>query len=81
MPIRISLVFPLSQERGLTAEALAAWTNQTLPGERYEIIVVADDRIALDPAISTLLRARPCPPRKVRESRAPIRRRNARGNR
>ena len=57
MPIRISLVFPLSEERGCTAEALAAWTRQTFSGDRHEIIVVADDRNALDPKLGKLLRA------------------------
>jgi Glycosyl transferase family 2 len=56
MSIRISLVFPLTAERGLTAEALTAWTRQTFPAERFELIVVADNATAIDPQLPPLLR-------------------------
>src|SRR5262245_51993173 len=56
MSARISLVFPLTEERGLTVEAFAAWTRQTFPADRFELIVVADDATPLDPALTGLLR-------------------------
>src|SRR5262245_19633821 len=56
MLARISLVFPLTEERGLTVEALAAWIGQTLSAEQFELIVVADERTHLDPRIPSILR-------------------------
>ena len=56
MSVRISLVFPLEQERGMTADALAAWTRQTMPADRFELIVVADAAAAIDPHLQSLLR-------------------------
>jgi hypothetical protein len=56
MSVRISLVFPLTQERGQTAEALGAWARQTFPAERFELIVVADHATPPDPALAALLR-------------------------
>ena len=48
MAIRFSLIFPLAEERGLTTDALRAWARQTLATERFEVIVVADEREELD---------------------------------
>jgi hypothetical protein len=56
MLARISLVFPLTEERGLTVEALKAWTSQSMAAKRFEVIVVADERTHLDPRIPSLLR-------------------------
>ena len=56
MAIRFSLVFPLTEERGLATQALAAWARQSFPPDRFQVIVVADDRAALDPAVQAQLR-------------------------
>jgi GT2 family glycosyltransferase len=56
MTIRISLVFPLCQERGTTTESLRAWARQTLPAERYEMIVVANESVVVDPVVIAQLR-------------------------
>lgn len=56
MGIRISLVFPLAEQRGLTNDALVAWVRQTLAADQFEVIVVADDRAALDPQVRAQLR-------------------------
>ena len=56
MVARISLVFPLPEERGMTITALSACIGQPFPRERFEILVVADDRLAIDPEIDALLR-------------------------
>jgi len=57
MGIRFSVVFPLAEERGMTATALSAWTRQTLPVDRFEVIVAADQRAPFDPELQALLRA------------------------
>ena len=56
MGIRFSLVFPLAEERGITARALSGWIRQTLPADRFELIVVADRAVPLDPDTRSLLR-------------------------
>lgn len=56
MGIRFTVVFPLAEERGVTEAALSVWTQQTLPSDRYEIVVVADTREAFDSESRSLLR-------------------------
>ena len=56
MGIRFTLVFPLAEERGVTETALAAWTQQTLPSDRFEIVVVADNRVPFDSESRSRLR-------------------------
>src|SRR5262245_66307099 len=56
MGIRFSLVFPLAEERGLTAKALSGWTHQTLPADRFEVIVVANRTTPLDSETRSYLR-------------------------
>jgi hypothetical protein len=57
MGIRFSVVFPLAEERGMTSTALSAWTGQTLPADRFEVLVAADLRTEVDPELHSLLRA------------------------
>ena len=54
--------------------ALSAWTQQTLPADRFEIIVVADNRVAVRARVAIASPpARPRDPRRLRQPRPPVR--------
>jgi hypothetical protein len=57
MSVRISVILPLTEERGLTEEAVSGWVNQTLPPARTELVVVAGNEVVPSRALTKLLRS------------------------
>jgi hypothetical protein len=57
MSVRISVILPLTEERGLTEEAVWGWVNQTLPPARTEVVMVAGDGVVLPRELTKSLRS------------------------
>jgi hypothetical protein len=56
MSVRVSVILPLTEERGVTEEAVSGWVGQTLPPARTELVIVAGNGVAASRALAKLLR-------------------------